>query len=359
MKIKLGLLFFFSAYALGSSAQNLLNLNEWVTGPGGITGFSTNGLATENEREWGVGPQGTQVIVWKGTPSGDQNGDGGWYSSDIAINNQKTYRYTVWIKKTNSKTGKTYLGCSPGVNSLAGVANNNPYFWYGNLPELDRWYLLVGYVHGSNDPSTVSSGAIYDGVTGKKVIPMTDYKFASTTTTTRHRSYLYYDPNVNDRQYFYGPRLEEVNGNEPTISSLLDNPVGTGDFFFAGKVGIKTETPGDYDLAVNGKIRSQEIKVETANWPDYVFKDDYKLTSLAETEKFIRSNGHLPDVPKASELETNGVSLGEMNKLLVQKIEELTLHLIEKDKVLEQVIERLEKSEQILSKLPKETKGKK
>jgi len=357
-RIKLGFLLFFSTCALKSTAQNLLNFNEWVPGAGGIAGFAVNGLPTENEREWGIGPQGRQVIIWKGTPSGDQNGDGGWNSADIPINNQKTYRYTVWIKKNNSKTGTTYLGCAPGVNSLAGVTNNNPYFWYGNLPLLDRWYLLVGYVHGSNDPSTASSGAIYDGVTGQKVLSMTDYKFAVSTTSTRHRAYLYYDTNVSDRQYFYGPRLEEVNGNEPTISSLLDNPVGTGDFFFAGKVGIKTEAPGEYDLAVNGKIRSHEIKVETANWPDYVFEKDYKLPTLAETEKFIQSNGHLPDVPKASELETNGVSLGEMNKLLIKKVEEITLHLIEKDKVLKEVVERLKKSETELFSIKKKQENK-
>lgn len=348
-KLKTVLLLLFSAYALGGNAQNLLNLNEWVVGTGSITGFTANGLSSENEREWGIGPLGTQVILWKGIPSGDSQGDGGWNSSNIFINHQKTYRFTVWIKKTGSKTGSTYLGCAATVNSLAGVANNNPYFWNGNLPELDRWYLLVGYVHGSNDPSTVSSGGVYDGITGKKVLSAVDYKFTSTATTTYHRSYLYYDTNVNDRQYFYGPRVEEVNGNEPTISSLLDNPVGAGDFYFAGKVGIKTETPGAYDLAVNGKIRSQEIKVETSGWADYVFEEDYKLPTLAETEKFIQKNGHLPDVPKASEVEANGISLGEMNKILLKKIEELTLHLIEKDKILKQVIGRLEKSEASVS----------
>ncbi|WP_343320908.1 hypothetical protein [Sphingobacterium multivorum] len=298
-KLQAGLLFFLSAVAIKSNAQNLLNLNEWVAGTGGITGFSANGLATENEREWGIGPQGQQVIVWKGTPSGDQSGDGGWNSTNISINHQKTYRYTAWIKKTNSKTGTTYLGCGGAVNSLAGVANNNPYFWYGNLPELDRWYLLVGYVHGSNDPSTVSSGGIYDGVTGKKVLSTTDYKFAPTATTTYHRSYLFYDTNTGDRQYFYGPRLEEVNGNEPTISSLLDNPVGAGDFYFSGKVGIKTQIPGDYDLVVNGKIRSQEIKVETAGWADYVFEEDYKLPTLAETERFIQKKRTFTGCPKS------------------------------------------------------------
>lgn len=341
--LKSGFLCALSASAMEGSAQNLLNLNDWVTGGGGTAGFTANGLVTENER--GAGPQGRQVVLWKGTPSGDQNGDGGWNSADIPINHQKTYRFSVWIKRTNSKSGTAYFGCGAGVTSLAGVVNNNAYFWYGNLPELDKWYLLVGYVHGSSDPSTVSSGGIYDGVTGKKVLAMVDYKFGSNVTATRHRAYLYYDPNVNDRQYFYGPRLEEVNGNEPTISSLLDNPIGIGDFSFSGKVGIKTATPGAYDLAVNGKIRSHEIKVETTGWPDYVFGEAYKLPPLSDTEKFIKANGHLPDVPKASVAEAEGISLGEMNKILLKKIEELTLHLIEKDKIMKKMAERIERLE--------------
>lgn len=98
-----------------------------------------------------------------------------------------------------------------------------------------------------------------------------------------------------------------------------------------GNVGIGTISPTE-KLSVNGKIRAHEIKVETANWPDYVFKSDYNLPSLAETEHFINKNGHLPDVPKASEAEANGVSLGEMNKILLKKIEEVTLHLIEMEK---------------------------
>jgi len=332
-KIKIGILFVLGLYAMESRAQNLLNLNDWVIGGGGTAGFTPNGLVTENEREWGIGPQGRQVIVWKATPNGNAQADGGFNSVDIPINHQKTYRYSVWIKRTNSKTGTAYFGCAANVNSVNDVVNNNPYFWYGNLPELDKWYLLVGYVHGSNDPSKASSGGVYDGVTGTKVASALDFKFPSTATSTRLRSYLFYDSNTSDRQYFYGPRLEEVNGNEPTVNSLLDNPIGLGDFSFSGKVGIKTATPGAYDLAVNGKIRSQEIKVETAGWPDYVFKEDYQLLSLAETEEFIKKNGHLPDVPKAADAEANGISLGEMNKILLKKIEEMTLQMIQLNKV--------------------------
>jgi len=107
-KFRIGILFAFGLCTLESNGQNLLNLNEWVTGTGNIAGFSPSGLATENLREWGIGPQGTQVVLWKATPSGDQDADGGFNSADIPINNQKTYRYVVWIKKTNSKDGAPF-----------------------------------------------------------------------------------------------------------------------------------------------------------------------------------------------------------------------------------------------------------
>ncbi|MGG5902614.1 hypothetical protein [Sphingobacterium daejeonense] len=312
-------------------AQNLLNLSEWTAGEGPIAGFTLNGPTAENLREWGDGPQGNRAVLWKALPSGDGNNDGGFNSTDFSVDHKKMYRYTIWLKKTNSIEGSSYFGCG-NVNTLSGALNSNAYFWNGDLPELNKWYLLVGYIHGSTDASTVSLGGIYDGITGRKVLSITDYKSIPGNTTNKIRSYLFYDNNSSDRQYFYGPRVEEVNGNEPTIASLLNNANSGGDFYFAGKVGIKTDTPRDFDLAVNGKIRSQEIKVEAANWPDYVFKKDHLLPTLTETEEFINKNGHLPDVPSANEAERNGISLGEMNKILLKKIEEITLYLIDKDK---------------------------
>ena len=98
-----------------------------------------------------------------------------------------------------------------------------------------------------------------------------------------------------------------------------------------GNVGIGTLTPQE-KLSVNGKIRAKEIKVETANWPDYVFSDNYQPKSLPELEQFIKKNKHLPEVPSAQEVEQNGVELGEMNKILLKKIEEMTLFLIEQNK---------------------------
>ncbi|WP_052266453.1 hypothetical protein [Pedobacter kyungheensis] len=100
-----------------------------------------------------------------------------------------------------------------------------------------------------------------------------------------------------------------------------------------GNLGIGTTNPTE-KLAVNGKIRAREIKVEATNWPDYVFEEGYKVETLQSLESYIKANKHLPDMPSAKEVETNGIAVSEMLKLQQKKIEELTLLLIQKDKEL-------------------------
>ncbi|MDF2192998.1 hypothetical protein [Paraflavitalea sp. CAU 1676] len=103
-------------------------------------------------------------------------------------------------------------------------------------------------------------------------------------------------------------------------------------------VGIGTTIPGPFKLAVEGKIGAREIKVTTAAWADYVFASDYKLLSLRELEAYIKKNNHLPNIPSAKEVKENeGIELGAMNVKLLEKIEELTLHLIEVNKRLEAI----------------------
>lgn len=85
-------------------------------------------------------------------------------------------------------------------------------------------------------------------------------------------------------------------------------------------------------MSINGKMSAKEVEVTVNNWPDYVFEKEYDLKPLSEVEKYINEYGHLPEIPKAEVVETEGVSLGEMNKLLLKKVEELTLYLIEKEK---------------------------
>lgn len=102
------------------------------------------------------------------------------------------------------------------------------------------------------------------------------------------------------------------------------------------QVGIGTQDPGSYKLAVEGAIGAREIEVLTTSpWPDYVFEPEYSLMPLDSLELSIRRNGHLPGVPSAEEVEANRLNLGEMQGILLEKIEELTLYTIEQNKRIE------------------------
>jgi hypothetical protein len=103
-----------------------------------------------------------------------------------------------------------------------------------------------------------------------------------------------------------------------------------------GNVGIGTASP-DEKLSVKGTIHTEEVKVDlNVPAPDYVFEKDYNLLSLPELESYINQNKHLPEVPSAKEMEANGINLKEMNLILLKKVEELTLHLIEQNKINEE-----------------------
>lgn len=98
------------------------------------------------------------------------------------------------------------------------------------------------------------------------------------------------------------------------------------------------DVPNGYRLAVDGNIISERVRVRlSGNWPDYVFAKDYPLLNLKELEQYIQSEGHLPNVPSASEVGEEGVDLGDMQRILLEKVEELTLHIIQLNKEVEEL----------------------
>ncbi|MEX0314456.1 MAG: hypothetical protein AB3N18_09790 [Allomuricauda sp.] len=113
---------------------------------------------------------------------------------------------------------------------------------------------------------------------------------------------------------------------------------------YNGDVAIGTITvPADYKMAIDGKLITEEVKVQlSGNWPDYVFDEDYDLPTLDEIQKHINEKGHLPNIPSAQEVEINGIELGEINKLLLEKIEELTLYVLQQNEINKSLAEEIE-----------------
>ncbi len=140
-----------------------------------------------------------------------------------------------------------------------------------------------------------------------------------------------------------------LGGDDIVLGSPASNDLGRlivrlngGDRFIVhpdGKVSIGTPTPAaGYMVSINGKMICTELKVQLqSNWPDYVFKKNYSLISMEELRKYISVNHHLPNIPAAAELEKSGLELGEMQRKMMEKIEELTLYILQLESRLNQL----------------------
>jgi len=148
-----------------------------------------------------------------------------------------------------------------------------------------------------------------------------------------------------------GLRIYNVAAGANNFSIYSDSPAQS---YFQGNVAIGTTDPKGYKLAVAGDMIAEQVVVKLqANWPDYVFKPQYNLTALADLKAFIDKNHHLPEIPSAKEVAEKGINLGNMNKILVKKVEELTLYLIENDKKEKAQEDRINKLEQEVDSLLK------
>lgn len=191
---------------------------------------------------------------------------------------------------------------------------------------------------GATDNTAVTGYKIFkDGVLEETLLDISSYQVTGLTASTVYN--------------FTVTALDAVN-NESVASNIV--PVttnassgGGGSVWsesnsvanYTGDVAIGTSTvPSGYKLAVHGKIISEELKVQLqAQWPDYVFAENYDLPSLEEVQKHIKENGHLINIPSAKEVEANGLEVGEMNRLLLEKIEELTLYMLVQQKKIKQM----------------------
>lgn len=125
-----------------------------------------------------------------------------------------------------------------------------------------------------------------------------------------------------------------------TQRTLAQYPISFPDGVIIGNSSTTIPAGSTYKLAVSGGILTEKVRVATngtAFWADYVFDKSFRLKPLKEVEKFIKVNKHLPDVPSTADVTSNGIDLAETQAILLQKIEELTLYVIQQQKEIEKL----------------------
>jgi hypothetical protein len=298
------------------------------------------------------------------------------YTTLVAVLAVFHFSYAQWIPGTPSgsyvlNSGYAGIGTPIPITNLDVLGSTNSGIFQittsAQVPDLRlrqtnsvhtntrNWSLYTNSNQYGSFEIAVSSARYLDDYTTKFLIDLNGNVGIGTTTPSRKldilsgtgvtpfaavgpNGYMLIDNTGAGYNYFQANYLHQFQGtsNNPIMTLLAD-----------GKVGIGTTTPQEA-LSVNGNIRSKQIKVELANWPDYVFKPTYTLPSLLEVKNYIDKYQHLPDMPSEAEVAKNGINLGEIVELQTKKIEELTLYLIEKDKqVTEQQKQNADRNKQL------------
>lgn len=238
--IKNNLVLNLDASARGSYLPySLINMSAWTVGTGSVTGYNQNGNpSTENQRFSGANPWGDTDIIWGSFPSGNGNDDGGWNTDWFNIDNTKLYRFSVWVRRTSSTSGGNfYLGMyANGSGSRrmdTGAVEGNAYWHCGGTGALTQnvWYLFVGHVYPWNTSSTQKhpdtgyyfiNNSTKQGSVDSCNIGSGDLKWSSDSTQGIHRTYHYYCGDSTTRLQFYDPRVDLVDGKQPSITELVN-----------------------------------------------------------------------------------------------------------------------------------------
>lgn len=249
---------------------------------------------------------------------------------DLNGNNTFTYYYNL---SGTLENGKTLVICNPNSVDTDFKAKANAF------------HQIITEFTGDDQIRLIKNGVEIDhfGIPGA-------VNFAQNVTFVRKETVLSpvvgdQDPRTNGEWQQYSIDNYSNLGSH-TIKYVQEEPINLESVIkcdASGNIGIGTANTFGYKLAVNGTIGAKEVKVEiTSPWPDFVFDINYKLRTLYEVEQFIKLNNHLPEIPSEVEIRDSGIGLGEMNAKLLQKVEELTLYLIEIKKENDNLRSRLE-----------------
>lgn len=241
---------------------------------------------------------------------------------------------TGYVRVRNSNSDYTDWGVEG--SGIVSLKSNGTAFLYGSS---------AGSVNvGSN---TVEASA-------KLSVTSTTQGFLAPRMTTTQKNaisspaagLMVYDNTLGKYNYYNGSGWQELGAGSSQWTSA-----GANISYATGNVGIGTNAIAAHKLAVNGSIIAEKVKVKQySSWPDYVFEKEYEIPSLEEVEAFIKKNKHLPGVPAAAVVEKEGLDLGDSQAILLKKIEELTLYIIEQNKKIEEQNKKIRKLETLLIK---------
>ena len=197
---------------------------DWELGNSNQSSFyNIYGSVAENQVINGTTPFGDTDLLWECVNDASTGADGGWTTDYIPVDISKPYRYSMWIKRSGNRTDGTIYFGGGSFKNMDGSANANPYFWIGDLPQIDTWYLLVGYVHPSDyTGADIGVSGIYD-TSGNKVLDGTEYRWNGPISDIRFNNYLVSATDANTRQYFWSPLVQQINGSEDSLNDIVNN----------------------------------------------------------------------------------------------------------------------------------------
>lgn len=216
-----------------------INTRTWTISSGSVGGYSQNGATDDNIRAIGNDPWGNPTVVWTAYPDGSNSGEGGWVTSNITIDNSKTYRFCTWVKRTVYEDGRFYFGVytyNSGGSNIAnarrttGTTSTNNYPYYSNDPPSfsqmpdSEWILAVYHVWpaGSGTGANHTDSGLYTINDGKYANIYYDIVPDAAAYYYRHRTYFYYSILNTPRQHWVYPMVHVCDGTEPSIQDLLD-----------------------------------------------------------------------------------------------------------------------------------------
>jgi predicted phage tail protein len=228
-----------NAAAGAQAKQNLLDMTGWYVGGPVSGGAFTGGEPAGDSIQSLAGPAGSQEAVWVATEADTNTAYSGAWSDHVFSANfdhRKSYLYSVWVRRPAVlDDGFIYLGASvTGTANLDGTVNANPYFvselYPPNSLVPDKWYLLVGMMHGSGYSGTTPAGisGVYDPDTGARIIAGTEFKNRVTATSQSHRAFNYL-VSTDRSTHFARPAVEEFSSS--VIWEWLNRPTGGENLF--------------------------------------------------------------------------------------------------------------------------------